>query len=145
MNVACRDYLQELDKIKNKVSDITAEFSVKLLKMNKSNIVQGLEKNEINIESLKLNNKNPDELIAIFNSLGHYSFLGSTLDNTINGVIPTIVRYLDMSTDENQVMNYLYANLHSLLSNEQIKNIFDNIKNKKISLENIYVRPYVKH
>ena len=50
MNVACRDYLQELDKIKNKVSDIIAEFSVKLLKMNKSNIVQGLEKNEINIE-----------------------------------------------------------------------------------------------
>ena len=50
LNVACRDYLQELDKIKNKVSDIIAEFSVKLLKMNKSNIVQGLEKNEINIE-----------------------------------------------------------------------------------------------
>ena len=132
LNDACRKYLIELENIKNQVSAIASDFSIKLLKMNKSNIAQGLKKEQISIDSLSLNKKNPDELISIFNALGHYSYLGTTLENTINGVIPSIINYLDMHTNENNVINYLYSNLYSTLSEDEIKDIFAKIKGRDL-------------
>lgn len=121
LNDACREYLLELEKIKNQISKIATDFSVKLLKMNKNNIVLDLKKEQINLETLNLDNKQTDELIAIFNAINHYSYLGTSFDNTVNGIIPNIINRLDMITNENQVINYLYSNLYSTLSDEEIK------------------------
>jgi len=128
INKACIEYFQELGKIKNQLEMTTIHFSDKLHKMNKYNTAQNLHKEQINIDSLNLEKKNPDELIAIFNAIGHYSFLGDIIENTINNVIPTIIRYLDIRTNENSVINYLYTNLYTTLSYQEINDIFKSIK-----------------
>ena len=135
INEACREYFLELEKIQNQLEMITIHFSDKLHKMNKYNLDQDLKKEQINVDSLNLEKKNPDELIAIFNAIEHYSFLGDIIENTINNVIPTIIRYLDMSTNENSVINYLYANLYSTLSEKEINDIFKFIKEDSFQID----------
>lgn len=154
LNEACRKYLLELENIKGQLSMIAVHFSDKLYKMNKSNIANDLKMEQMNIASLNLEKKSPDELVAIFNAIGHYSFLGDTIENTMNNVIPTIIRHLDVKTNENTVKNYLYTNLYSILSEKEINNIFQSIKEdssqidiniKEIEKNNMYEYAFVPY
>ena len=131
LNKIANEYLKEWQQKQQEIIDMTGRFMTKIHNLKGFNInKEVLNCENINIETvssiLNVENKYVSELVSILNTIARH---GNIYQNTINQVIPHIAKQIELKTQENGIINYLYSNLYDKLSNEEITKLIEEIKN----------------
>lgn len=113
------------------ISEMTRKFMSKIHNLKGYDINEEVLKCEnLNLETissiLNVENKYVSELVTILNTIAH---VRGIYENTINQVIPHIAQQIELKTHENGMINYVYSKLYDKLSNDDITNLIEEIKN----------------
>ena len=130
LNKITNEYLKEWQKKQDEIREMTGKFMTKIHNLKGYDINKDVLKCEnINIETissiLNVENKYVSELVSILNTIARH---GNIYQNTINQVIPHIAKQIELKTQENGIINYLYSNLYDKLSNDEITKLIEEIK-----------------
>ena len=131
LNKLVKEYLEEWKKMQYEIRIMTGKFMSKIHNLKGYDISEEVLKCEnLNLETissiLNVENKYVSELVTILNTIAHHRDM---YENTINQVIPQIAQQIELKTHENGIINYIYSNLYDKLSNDDITNLIEEIKN----------------
>lgn len=117
------NHIKEISRLKSNLLNILTETK-NFQKINNASITDNFDINNLNIEDKSVN-----ELINLLMDDNHYGLARLTEEEYFkNNFFIQVIKNMELKTNENYVLNFLYSNLYEKLSNEEITKIFNEIK-----------------